>query len=243
MRRHHLLIIFAIPVTILIVVVIMLQFNTGLKYKAEKRQAKHSMTETDRLSNKLDSTIDTFNALKPLVEQTINKIRYYEKLKRGYEDQVITIYKTKVDSVAIAALQNKLAIANNEILRLRGELAKAERPISNERQAPDIKAHETPNEDAIVITLDGNGTDTRNKQIYLIPYSKKVKRYMAYEASCDGGVTNNRMANYYEGVYFFNNVAPGKYLIKICAYYGNYKLINKETGKYLLTMQIAPPVQ
>jgi hypothetical protein len=102
----------------------------------------------------------------------------------------------------------------------------------------------TPDESSVVIELDGGGVVTPdNLLIYLIPYTKKVKKYMVYEASCSLGLSENRVAQYYNGVYFFNAVDNGKYLIKICTPYGNYKRITKESEKQTIKMKIAPPLQ
>lgn len=236
--RHYIL---TILVVIVVTALIFYHFNNKFSYK-RKRSAIHSIAKTDSLSRKLESTIDSFNAIKPLVQQTIDKIKYYEGLKKQYQVQIDTIYRLRVDSFTIKSLQAKLLAANNEITRLKGELVK----LTNKPQPskPIVIETEKPNDNAIVINLDGGGVMVpKNLSIYIIPYNKITKRYMIYEASCDATVTSYRAASYYNGVYFLNDIAPGKYIVKICTYYGNYKVIKKDEGKLVFSMSVSPPLQ
>lgn len=70
---------------------------------------------------------------------------------------------------------------------------------------------------------------------------------MRYDLVCDMielNKFNPRLAMTYEGQYFFNDLPPGKYLIKVCSYYGNYKVIEREKETYQeVVMQVAPPIQ
>lgn len=77
-----------------------------------------------------------------------------------------------------------------------------------------------------------------NLTIYLIPYNKANKRIIAdaklYEIRCDEynltKAVGYKMARYYKGSYVFASVSPGKYLVKICTYYGGFYTYNKTTG-------------
>jgi len=50
-------------------------------------------------------------------------------------------------------------------------------------------------------------------------------------------------ASYYKGQYFFNDIEPGEYLIKVCALYGNWMVINKKDYKQEIEMLMSPPIQ
>lgn len=250
----HIRILLAIPVVIIIVIVIVLQCKNNYRLETAGTIAAQDSMQTN-MSHRLDETIDSFNSLKPLVEQTISKIKYYEGLRNDYQKQVsaYAVYKDnnyKPDNAEVNRLKKRLADANAEIERLNKELSglatkKEFKPYIRPKidavlEAPII----TPDDNSIVLDLDGGGVVTPdNLTIYLIPYSRRVKKHMAYEASCALGLSENKAASYYNGLYFFNDVEPGRYLIKICTYYGNYKLIKKEEGKISVSMQIAPPIQ
>lgn len=92
-----------------------------------------------------------------------------------------------------------------------------------------------------------------NLSIYLIPDSdgnqKVIRDNKEYELFCNENrlrkIKGVKMAVYYkkEKNYFFNNVPEGKYLIKICSYYGNYKMVSKGKGRQIISMLVSPPLQ
>lgn len=205
--------------------------------------------ESINLTDSLSASIHALDSLRPIVQNAVAKLKHYESLKIDYEQQEAEIiYKPIIDSSAIITLRSKLTAANNEIARLRGELSLIEskrnvQPVIQEYVQPAVI---TPDENSIVIELDGKSRKgdiviPSNLTIYLIPGNGK--KHQKYEAACSQGLEGNTTAKYYNGLYFFNSVEPGKYLIKICTYYGNFKLIDKPSGKYNLKMLIAPPIQ
>lgn len=209
-------------------------------------------TETYELRDSLAASIDALDSLKPVVNETLEKIKYYEALRNDYEKEVVKIrYKPVVDSSQVASLRKKLNDANKEIAKLRGDLAAVER--SRYVRPDDVYSAiepgiaETPDDNSIVINFDGRSKNgnlfTDRLVVYLIPYTKKAKQHMRYETSCDESLYGNTQAKYYNGVYYFNDVQAGKYLIKVCTYYGNFKLVNKYTGRVNITMQVSPPIQ
>lgn len=203
------------------------------------------------LRDSLSASIDALDSLKPMVEQIKKQLIASERLKEIYQSQEAEIrYKPIVDSSALASLRAKLNSANNEIARLNGELASARyRPVvrsNKDSYATFVQpAIETPDENSIIVSLDGRSKKgdipTENMTIYLVPYNKRTKDLMSYDSSCSDlfAVT----AKYYNGIYFFNNVVEGRYIIKICTYMGNYKLIKKQDGKQSITMLVSPPIQ
>ena len=55
---------------------------------------------------------------------------------------------------------------------------------------------------------------------------------------------DKRIAIYINGHYSFPNVATGKYLIKICDYYGGYYIYTKKSSEDVsLTWNAAPPIR
>lgn len=109
-----------------------------------------------------------------------------------------------------------------------------------------------PNSKSLVITLDkkikGDGEiSDRNISVYIMPYNKKSKKLMNYDMACDMSKINSlsaKQANYYEGIYFFNDIPPGKYLIKVCSYCGNYKVVERGEEVFQeIAMQVSPPIQ
>lgn len=228
------------PVIFIIGVIVIIQFDHNSNIKTA---APVSVIE-DSLSDKLSSSLESVDSLKPLVNNIVNKIKYYEGLKTKYQEQEpILIYKK--DTTELHSLRNKLVAANNEISRLNNELrvmAYREYPKKEPARMSYVSpAIITPDENSIVLSFEG--TLPKEAKVYLIPYNRSVKRYMEYESSCDVSLSAYRSADNYNGLYFFNNVESGKYLIKVCTYYGNYKVIKKGTGKEIVSMQVSPPIQ
>jgi len=50
-------------------------------------------------------------------------------------------------------------------------------------------------------------------------------------------------AKSYKGVYFFNDVPVGKYLIKVCALYGDWVEVKRKDEHQTVAMKVAPPIQ
>lgn len=113
-----------------------------------------------------------------------------------------------------------------------------------------------PDENSLILNLNFGSSMNNpvkvpdNMEIYLIPTrsnNKLVKDIELYEIHCDEvkmrKAIGKKTANYYNGKYFFSNVAPDNYLIKVCSYYGNYKLIGKNNWKKEISMDVSPPVQ
>jgi len=88
-----------------------------------------------------------------------------------------------------------------------------------------------------------------NMDIYLIPYpkkEKKIKPLLTYEYSCDVALINKlggRISDKYKGQYFFNDVPPGKYLVKLCTYVGNYMVFERTSEKQVITLATSPPIK
>ena len=90
-----------------------------------------------------------------------------------------------------------------------------------------------------------------NLTIYLIPYQHNagiIKKAKVYEINCDETALKNasgyKIALYNNGNYYFQNVAQGKYFIKICTYYGGfYNYTKRSTGMETLSWDASPPIR
>ena len=92
-----------------------------------------------------------------------------------------------------------------------------------------------------------------NLKIYLIPdssYNKKIiRKAMLYEIRCDelqlDSAKGKQIATFANKKYSFHNVVPGKYFIKICAYYGGYYPFTKKVFGNTTTqpLDLSPPIR
>ncbi len=91
-----------------------------------------------------------------------------------------------------------------------------------------------------------------NLTIYLIPYSNRnariIRNAKVYEINCDESDIQKaeayKTAVFKNGYYYFAGVAEGKYLIKICTYYGGYYNYTKRSaGMETLNWDASPPIR
>lgn len=91
-----------------------------------------------------------------------------------------------------------------------------------------------------------------NLEIYCIPVTdankKIIRKAKVYEIGCDqlqlNKATGKKIAKFVNGIYTFYNVAPGKYFIKICAYYGGYYTYTKtSSGNVTVSFDASPPIR
>lgn len=118
-----------------------------------------------------------------------------------------------------------------------------------------INVIDVPDDNSLVLKIDGTSKKhgplsvPENLNIYLIPLqgNKRIKELMIYDIGCGeiriSKYSNTKVAKFYGGSYFFNNVPPGKYLVKICYYYGNFKIITKTQGQQVISILLSPPIQ
>ena len=113
-----------------------------------------------------------------------------------------------------------------------------------------------PDENSLVLNLNFGSTKLspvsvpKDMTIYMMPTkgnAKLISDISVYEIHCDEiqlrKAVGRKTALFYNGKYFFPDVAPGNYFIKVCSYYGNYKFIGKGNWKKEITMEVSPPVQ
>ena len=240
----------------LIFIAIPILFSCGANYEKaspiDVGNIDSALFQYDSLAGKYTQDIAQIDSATQVVEEAIKKINQLEKDKREYEKGIrVLAYVPNNDSAN--KLRLKLNEANRQIAKLTSELNSLKTKETVTKYQPVVRKPDTvfiqpgiitPDETSLVVNLDGKIPD--NVTLYLIPYSKRIKKLMVYEASCDESIilkNDFKTAKYYNGLYFFNSVPPGKYLIKICTYYGNYKLITKSQGKDIVKMEVAPPIQ
>ncbi len=217
----------------------------------------------DSLSSAIDSLKTDLASIKEVSDYAKDaqaKINQLEKenealeLERSKEisytvSQDYTQYKSDDRDKRIYELTKELNEKKIEIARLKKTLADNS-VKKNIDIVPEVTYEpEKPNNHSLVITLDRrmkNADDLPFERIsvYILPYEKrKVKGLMKYEVNCGIDKFEAKQAGFFEGQYFFNDIPPGKYLIKICTLYGGYKVIERNDNYQMVAMKVAPPIQ
>ncbi len=180
------------------------------------------------------------------VDRVEARIARLEKEKKDLLDQkndpAVSFYAMEKNSSSednrIERLNEKLRQYEKQIFDLRNELTRAkeknktndEYTSYNRNDFDQVIEYVVPNEKSLMIRVTGK-TET-GISIFIMPYSKKAKRaVMNYDLFCDYGKMNElgaRQANYYDGEYFFNDVPKGKYIVKLCAFYGSFTVVKRD---------------
>src|SRR5688572_17445172 len=151
----------------------------------------------------------------------------------------------------IRKLTEKILSYEREIARLKRRIASDSLAKLSKSDFYDIVPEEKPNEKSLVITLnkkirgDGEISET-GVSVWIMKYSKKAKKTFKGYDNCqqkDLNLLDAKEASYYRGQYFFNDIEPGEYLIKVCALYGNWMVINKKDYKQEIEILMSPPIQ
>lgn len=96
------------------------------------------------------------------------------------------------------------------------------------------------------------GVNPENINIYLIPNNDSNTRVIKRAKSYDFYNYNepelqkakgSKRAIYCDGTYYFSNVIPGKYLVKVCTLYGAFKEFNIVKGNERLVIDAVPPIK
>jgi len=155
-----------------------------------------------------------------------------DKDKRIYElTQKVRAYERE-----IAVLKNRLFYDSM------GKVSKNYDVVPNE---------EKPNDKSLVVILNkklrGDGDiSEQGVSVWIMKYTKKAKKAFKGYDNCqqkDLNLLDAKEASYYKGQYFFNDIEPGEYLIKVCALYGNWMVINKKDYKQEIEILMSPPIQ
>ena len=198
------------------------------------------------LSNTIDqvkSQIARLNEKKKAVQSEIESSPVFMAMQsKDYEpsdDKDKRIYeltqKLRAYEMEIAVLKNRLFYDSM------GKVSK------NYDVVPDIK----PDDKSLIITLNkklrGDGDiSEQGVSVWIMKYTKKAKKAFKGYDNCqqkDLNLLDAKEASYYKGQYFFNGIEPGEYLIKVCALYGNWMVINKKDYKQEIEILMSPPIQ
>ena len=151
---------------------------------------------------------------------------------------------TRTDSSYRVDYSGRIEELERENARLRKRIATDSTYIARMNKTSSlIEEIEKPNPNSLIV----QPVPSNNIDVYLIPYSKKAKKkLMVYEAACDLSLINDlggKLSSNYKGQHFFNDVLPGKYIVKLCTYFGNYQVIERTQDKQVIVMATSPPIK
>ena len=150
------------------------------------------------------------------------------------------------DSIKLVDLQQayaKLSLEFQDYRRKHPELIRPKQLIT---------AHpEDTNSLKLKVTFESGKTVPNNLLIYLLPEIKAnerlIKRSSVYEIGCDPKIADakgKKTAEFANGLYVFYDVPPGKYFLKVCAYYGGYQEYTKaKNGNVTINFDASPPIR
>ena len=90
------------------------------------------------------------------------------------------------------------------------------------------------------------GALEQGASVWIMESNRKSKRIMKGYYNCQVKDLNSLgavQAKFYKGTYFFNDVPEGKYLIKVCALYGDWVEVKRKDEYQTVAMKVAPPIQ
>lgn len=210
----------------------------------------------DSISLIVDSLKEWTENISDISSYAINaqaRIKQLEKEKKHEEDRM-PVYMDAIQYLPADQKDEELRKLTEKILGYEREISRLKRKIyydslyiSRVDKAPKQIEEPVirPNENSIILQLDRRMKDDGDIPLesitaFILPYDRKAKKWKEY-GYCSG--LKGKQAELYNGQFFFNDVPPGKYLIKLCTYSGGYKIIERETGLQVVAMQVAPPIQ
>lgn len=217
-------------------------------------------TAIDSLIAASDSTNDFLREFDTTLSNTIDQVKSQiaklSKEKEAAEVQIkeVPVYHDAIQYEPSDDKDKRIYELTMKVLAYEREIARLKRQINDSSdvgKVDEVPNEEKPNDKSLVVTLDRRLRDEtelseQGVTVYIMPFGKRSKKLMNYDIGCnlkEIGSLDAKQASYYKGQYFFNDVAPGKYLIKVCAYYGNYKVIRRENSYQTVAMQMSPPIQ
>ncbi len=245
-----------------IILLIFISCNSS-SYKKIVNKENVRSSFVDSISKTLDSfklAVEDFKEVSDYAKEAQARIRVLESKKKAVEAQI----GEQPTFMAMRAEDYKPSDdKDKEINRLRQQVRDYEREIAKLKNRLfydsmnhvsknyDIVPENKPDEKSLIITLDkklkGDGDISETGvSVYIMKYTKDAKKLMKEYGNCqtkDLNLLQAKEANYYNGQYFFNDISPGKYLIKVCALFGNWMVINKTDYKQEIKMLMSPPIQ
>jgi chaperonin cofactor prefoldin len=196
---------------------------------------KMSIVDLSELSDFAKDAQSKIKSLEKKIQATEKEIEVYPMAMMS-ED-----YKTDDRDKVIAELRKKVYDYENQIAVLKNQLFRE--PVKVDRVPNKIEI-EKPNDKSLVISL--SGMLEQGASVWIMESNRKSKKIMKGYYNCQLKDLNSFgaiQAKFYQGVYFFNDVPEGKYLIKVCALYGDWVEVKRKDGYQTVAMKVAPPIQ
>ena len=217
-----------------------------VKLKSEKLLLQNSLSKKEAEIKILTRDTAMLNETIKLDRITIsNKTKDYEVLKKKYDE-----LQLKYDSL-FSKYQNLV----NKEKTIRKDIADSIRVVQYPPSpCPTI---DTKNSLQLAIYYTKNqkyypGIDPEKINIYLIPYNdanmqviRNAKVYDSYNYNEPAlkNAKGSQRALFCQGTYYFSNVSPGKYLVKVCTLYGAFREFNIVKGNERLVIDAVPPIK
>ena len=215
----------------------------------------------DSLMVNADSANQELRDFKVSLAQTVSQIKELNSRKGEVFNKISSnpvymdalTFDRVIDTGDYNELRNKLREYETEIARLKKKIYTDSVYHSKVDRVPNSVTYEPekPNDKSLIIELDrklrGDGDiSEQGVSVWIMKYTKKAKKLFKGYDNCqskDLNLLDAKEASYYRGQYFFNDIEPGEYLIKVCALYGNWMVINKRDYKQEIEMLMSPPIQ
>ncbi len=207
---------------------------------------------SDSLKTTLDSlrvSIGDFSEVADYAKEAKSRISKLEKerdsLKLKKEEPIMfaSLYREKDESGLMKLLEEK----DREIASLKNKLradSLYHARVDRVQDRPIEIKPEKPNDNSLVITL--TGVVEQGASVWIMESNRKAKKIMKGYYNCQVKDLNSlgaKEAKRYGDVYFFNDIPTGKYLIKVCALYGDWVEIKRKDEHQTVAMKVAPPIQ
>jgi len=234
-----------------LILLIFISCNAEEKKEIVSSPVEYKSTLADSVSIALDTLqmgIADLKELSDFAKAAQAKIARLEREKRQTEKE-IEVYPMSVNpeyqkddrDKIIADLRKKVSDYENEIAGLKNQLYREQVKVD---KVPNKIEVEKPNEKSLIVSLSGpmeNGAS-----VWIMEASRKAKKIMKGYYNCQVKDLNDlgaKEAKRYKDVYFFNDIPEGKYLIKVCALYGDWVEIKRKDERQTVAMKVAPPIQ
>ena len=234
-----------------LILLIFISCNSSMETK-EVVMASPNNSLSDSVGIALDSlkmSIVDLSELSDFAKEAQAKIKRLEKEKQATEKEIEVYpmammsedYKKDDRDRVIAELRKKVYDYENQIASLKNQLYREQVKVD---RVPNKIEIEKPNDKSLVITL--MGSLEQGASVWIMESNRKSKKIMKGYYNCQVKDLNSLgaiQAKFYHGVYFFNDVPTGKYLIKVCALYGDWVEVKRKDGYQTVAMKVAPPIQ
>jgi len=234
-----------------LILLIFISCNSSMETK-EPVMTSPNNSLSDSVGIALDSlkmSIVDLSELSDFAKDAQAKIKRLEKEKQATEKEIEVYpmammsddYKSDDRDKIIAELRKKVYDYENQIAVLKNQLFREQVKVD---RVPNKIEIEKPNDKSLIITL--SGVLEQGASVWIMESNRKSKRIMKGYYNCQVKDLNSLgaiQARFYHGVYFFNDVPTGKYLIKVCALYGDWVEVKRKDGYQTVAMKVAPPIQ